>query len=233
MSRSIFGFKTYAPAPVWSGSIAAPVKFQPLAKREAARRYHQARRFERQTRQPGKQDGALGRNGLAVLHSLLFDFLNHRSGRLDPGYRAISRAANISMRSVARGLRKLKEAGIINWLRRCISTVDEAGRFTLMQRSNAYSVCPSSQWKGYSEPAPIFPEAGTWGEHPCGEREPLTEAFAARRQGASAQAMLRRLGEADADDGPDGALLRLGRGALRKTLGIPGAPGWQRNQASV
>lgn len=44
----IFGLKTYAPSPVWSGSIAGPVRFQPLTKREAARRYHQARRFERQ-----------------------------------------------------------------------------------------------------------------------------------------------------------------------------------------
>jgi hypothetical protein len=223
------GFKTYAPSPVWSGSIAAPVKFQPLAKREAARRYHQARRFERQTRQPGKQDGALGRNGLAIVHAFLFDFVNHRSGRLDPGYRAIARAANISMRSVARGLRKLKEAGVIHWRRRCSSTVDEAGRFSLAQETNAYSVCPTSQWKGYSEPPPIFPEAGTWGEHPCGEREPLTEAFAARRQGASALAMLRGLDEADAGEGVDGALLRLGRGALRRTLSFPGAPGWHRN----
>jgi hypothetical protein len=228
MSNTIFGFKTYAP-PVWSGSIGAPVKFQPLAKREAARRYHQARRFERQTRQPGKQDGMISRNGLAVLHSLLFDFLNHRSGRLDPGYAAIARAANISVRSVARGLRKLKEAGVINWLRRCSSALDEAGRFTLMQQSNAYSVCPSSQWKGYSEPPPVFPEAGTWGEHRCGERDPLAEAFAARRQGASTLAMLRGLDEADAGEGVDGALLRLGRGALRRTLGFSGAPGWHRN----
>jgi hypothetical protein len=71
-SSTIFGFKTYAP-PVWSGSVAGPVKFRPLTKREAVRLYHRARAFERQTRQPGKQDGALGRNGLAVLHSLLFD----------------------------------------------------------------------------------------------------------------------------------------------------------------
>jgi hypothetical protein len=28
---------------------------------------HEARRFERQTRRPGKQDGTIGRNGLAVL----------------------------------------------------------------------------------------------------------------------------------------------------------------------
>jgi hypothetical protein len=229
---TFFGFKTYA-RPVWSGSIAGPVKFRPLTKREAVRRYQQARRFERQTRQPGKQDGALGRNGLAIVHAFLFDFLNFRSGRLDPGYKAIARAANISMRSVARGLAKLKACGVISWLRRCSSTVDEAGRFSLAQETNAYSVSPTSQWSGYSEPPPVFPEAGTWGEHPCGERDPLTEAFAERRQGASTEAMLRVLDEADADEGVDGALLRLGRGALRRTLGFPGAPDRHRNRASV
>jgi hypothetical protein len=30
--------------------------------------------------------------GLQVLHSLIFDFLNHRTGRLDPSYAAILNA---------------------------------------------------------------------------------------------------------------------------------------------
>ena len=205
----MFNFKTYAPSPVWSGSVAGPVKFRPLPRREAARLFHRARAFERQTRAPGKQDGALGRNGLAVLHALVFDFLNHRTGRLDPGYRAIAHAAAISVRSVARGLRKLKEAGVLNWLRRCSATVDEAGRFALAQETNAYSVSPSSQWNGYRKPPP--PPVPKWDAHPCGAREPLTEALAERRHGASPAAIARRLGEADADDGPGGALLRLAR----------------------
>jgi hypothetical protein len=108
--------------------------------------------------------------------------------------------------------------------------VEEGGRFVLSQLTNAYAVNPTSQWKGYSEPPP--PPVPEWGADPCGMRDPLTEAIIERRHGASAQAMLRRLGEADADDGPDGALLRLGRGALRKTLGIPGAPACHRNQTS-
>ena len=52
---------TRAPWPVWKDSTTKKVKFAPLAKREAVRLYHKARKFERQTRQPGKQDGALGR----------------------------------------------------------------------------------------------------------------------------------------------------------------------------
>jgi hypothetical protein len=211
---TLFNLKTLAPAPVWSGSIAKPVQFRPLPKREAARRYHQARRFERQTRCPGKQDGALGRNGLAILHSLLFDFLNFGSGRLDPGYAAIARAACLSLRSVARGIQKLKACGVLNWIRRCIGSVEEGGRFTLSQLTNAYSVSPASQWKGYSEPAPPpFPETGTWGDHATGMRDALTEGVAEWRLGASTEAMLRVL-EADADE-LAGSVARLGRGATR------------------
>ena len=160
-ASTLFNFKTYAPSPVWSGSVAGPVKCRPMPKREAVRLYHRARAFERQTRQPGKQDGAIGRNGLAVLHAFLFDFLNFRTGRLDPGYRAIARAAAISVRSVARGLQKLKEAGVFKWLRRCSASVDAAGRFALAQETNAYAVSPTSQWNGYREPPPFpVPDVG-------------------------------------------------------------------------
>jgi hypothetical protein len=60
--------RTYAAWPVWHDSTPADVKFHPLPKKQAIRIWHQARRFERETRQPGRQDGALGRNGLFVLH---------------------------------------------------------------------------------------------------------------------------------------------------------------------
>jgi hypothetical protein len=88
------------------------------------RLYHKARRFERRTRQAGRQDGALGRNGLAVRHALLFDFLNYNSGQLDPAYATIAKQACISVRSVARGLVNLKVAGVLNWLRRCVPIVE-------------------------------------------------------------------------------------------------------------
>ena len=219
---TLFNFKTYAPSPVWSGSIAGPVKTRPLSKREAVRLYHRARAFERQTRQPGKQDGALGRNGLAVLHAFLFDFLNFRTGRLDPGYRAIAYAAAISIRSVARGLRKLKEAGVLNWLRRCSATVDTDGRFALAQETNAYALSPTSQWNGYAEPAP--PPVPEWGAHPCGMRDPLTEALAERRHGASAAAINRRLAEADVGEGLDGAMLRLTRAVFSRCARVAKNP---------
>jgi hypothetical protein len=82
---------------VWRDSTTKEVKFQPMPKRQAVKLWHDARRFERQTRQPGRQDGAIGRNGLAVLHALLFDFLNYKNGELDPSWAAIAVKACISV----------------------------------------------------------------------------------------------------------------------------------------
>ena len=144
--------RTYAAWPVWKDSTSGEVKFAPMTKRQAHQLWHDARRFERQTRVPGRQDGAIGRNGLAVLHVLLFDFLNFKSGRLDPSQAAIADKANISERSVGRGLVKLKAAGVLNWLRRCVGVVAAAGGFLMRQISNAYAICPVSQWKGYRPP---------------------------------------------------------------------------------
>jgi hypothetical protein len=80
--------KTYAPSPLWRESTTKRVKFQRMPKKPAVKLYHRAREFERRTRTPGKQDGAIGRNGLAVLHALIFDCLDYATGRLDPGYKA-------------------------------------------------------------------------------------------------------------------------------------------------
>jgi hypothetical protein len=159
--------KTYAEFPVWKDSTTKPVRFEPMTRKHARQLYDAARRFEHQTRQPGHQDGAIGRNGLAVLYSLLFDFLNYRTGRLDPSQAKIADKANISERSVARGLDKLKAAGVLNWLRRCEEVVGALGGFLMRQISNAYAVLPCSQWRGYKPPAePPKPAPGTWGARP-------------------------------------------------------------------
>jgi hypothetical protein len=159
--------KTNAAWPVWRDSTTKEARFAPMTKRQAVRLWHDARRFERQTRQARHQDGAIGRNGLAILHALLFDFLNYRSGALYPSQAAIAEAAAISERSVARGLAKLKESGVLDWLRRAVPVVTEGGGFILRQISNAYHVCSTANWKGYKPPPPPPPPApGTWGDHP-------------------------------------------------------------------
>jgi hypothetical protein len=156
--------RTYAPWAVWSGSVANPVRFAPLAKKAAVRLWHRARDFDRGTHQPGHHGGAVGPAAMQVLHALVFDFLNHRTGRLDPSYTAIAAKAGVCVRTVATALKRLRELGILNWVRRCAERWAD-GRFVLEQETNAYAVLPESQWRGYRVPAePPVPAAGTWGE---------------------------------------------------------------------
>jgi hypothetical protein len=201
------GPKTYAAWPVWRDSTTAAVKFEPLPKKKAVKLYHQARRFERQTRRPGRQDGALGRNGLAVLHALIFDILDYGSGRLDPGYAKIARRACISVRSVARGLARLRDAGVLHWLRRSRPVERDAG-FLLKQDTNAYAVLPPSHWRGFFDiPDPPTPHPTAWGAMPP-LPDQLTQAIADRAAGDSEKAVLARLAD-DPGDGLAQAVSRL------------------------
>ena len=178
------GARTFAPWPVWRDSVAGPVRYAPLPKR--------------QTRQPGRQDGAIGRNGLAVLHALLFDFLNYASGRLDPSYGRIAEKAAISVRSVARGLVQLRAAGVLNWLRRCREDHDASGRFQLRQESNAYAVLPARQWRGYlAPPDPPPPDPATWAAPPL--PDVIEQAFGMSNAGAGPAAVLQRLKDDPSD----------------------------------
>ena len=113
------GPKTYAAWPVWSDSTTKEIRFQPMPKKAATRLWHRARDFDRQTRRKDHHGGAVGHAALQVLHALIFDFLNYRSGRLDPSYAAIARKANVCERTVANALKRLRELGILNWVRRC------------------------------------------------------------------------------------------------------------------
>jgi hypothetical protein len=173
--------------------------------------------MERQSRAPGRQDGKIGRNGLLVLHSLLFDFLNFKTGRLIPSHQAIATAACISLRSVARGLDRLRDAGVINWLRRCVEERID-GRFTLRQQSNAYHVRPPSQWHGHrphnSAPGP---EPGTWGDPAPGD--PLGAFTGATGDLAGRLDLL----ETDPGDRLAVALARLGKAVIREAAANAGA----------
>ncbi len=190
--------RSRSPWPVWSGSARKPVRFAPMGKRQAVRLYHEARRFERQTRSYGRQDGALGRNGLAVLHALLFDFLNFQTGRLDPSVAAIAKAAAISVSSAKRGLVRLKAAGVVSWLRRCAEVFTGDGRFQLRQETNAYSVRPASQWRGFAAMTVPPPHPLVWGASP-----PLPDALDLACRAGGAYAMTSDAG--DRSSGPVGA----------------------------
>jgi hypothetical protein len=201
--------KTYAAWPVWSDSTTKEIKFQPLPKKAAVKLWHRARDFDRQTDKEGCHGGAIGPTALQVLHSLIFDFLNYASGRLDPSYAAIARAANVCERSVATAIQRLKSLGILNWVRRCAEKwADE--RYVLEQETNAYAVLPSSQWRGYSEPVEAPPpQPGTWGDHPP-LPSLLAQAVAERQAGGTIQGVIGIL-DADPTDPLAKALARLGR----------------------
>lgn len=49
-----------------------------------------------------------------MLHALIFDFLNPRTGRLDPSYAAIAAQTGVCVRTVATALRRMRELGILN-----------------------------------------------------------------------------------------------------------------------
>jgi hypothetical protein len=185
--------RTFATWPVWRDSARGHVRFAPLTKKEAARRWYRARRFDRQTHEPGKHGGVIGRTGLAVLYTLLFDFLDYATGRLDPSYAAIAGKAGVCRRAAFTACRRLKELGLLHWQRRCTEDKDEAGRFQLKQLTNAYGINPPSQWKGHSEPlAPPPPAPWQLGAVP-----PLPDvtdqAIAEVAAGGSREAALARL----------------------------------------
>jgi alkylated DNA nucleotide flippase Atl1 len=211
--------------PVWKGSVRAEVNFTPLPKKQAVKLYHRARAWERQTRQPGRHGGVIGRVGLLVLHSLVFDFLNFRTGQLDPSYEGIAKKAGVSRASVGRALRRLKALGMLSWVRRCVAEIRD-GRFTLAQERNAYAVQGEGGWQGYQPPmeAPQGPQTGTWGDHPP-LLSGLSQAAQDQRAGLSSATVLATL-RSDPGDALAAALARMGQAVLaREKLAQSGISG--------
>jgi hypothetical protein len=204
--------KTYAAWPVWRDSARQEVRFVPLPKKEAARRWHKARRFDRQTHSRGKHGGAIGQTGLAVLYALLFDFLDYTTGRLDPSYAAIAAKAGVCRRTAVKAVRRLKDLGLLYWQRRCREEKDEAGRFRLAQETNAYAVLPPSHWRGYQEPPEVpVPHPSTWGATPP-LPDQLAQAVAELQHGQERTALAAL--ECDPGDALALALAQLGRAVL-------------------
>jgi len=98
------GPKTYAAWPVWRDSTTKEVRFQPMPKKAATKLWHRARAFDRQSHVAGRHGGAVGHAALQVLHALIFDFLNYKTGQLDPSHATIARAAHVCERTVRNAL---------------------------------------------------------------------------------------------------------------------------------
>ena len=190
---------SYASWKVWSGSTTKEVRFVPMPRNAAARIYRKAVRWNGNGKLAGRHGGLIGSHVLLVLHTLIFDFLNHATGRLDPSYKAIQRKTRLCYQTVAKALARLKELGILNWAKRAVPDQDERGGFILRQLTNAYAILPPTQWHGFTDTEmPEPPHPSTWGASP-----PLPslieQAASDARGGDSARAIINRM-DADPND---------------------------------
>jgi hypothetical protein len=89
-------------------------------------------------RVPGTQRLALTPCDARVLRALCFDFHNGRTGRTDPGYRALARRAVVALGTVGTSIRRLAAAGFLAFERRLLRVAGRVLRWT-----HAYALAAS------------------------------------------------------------------------------------------
>jgi DNA-binding Lrp family transcriptional regulator len=101
-------------------------------------RMRAAEEFEHETKLPGRRNGAVGAIGLKVYRYLL-RLRGKKDGRLDPTIRWIADQVHHSRSAVAEALKRLKEHGFLDWIRRCQPIEDaEPDEQQTEQIANAY-----------------------------------------------------------------------------------------------
>jgi hypothetical protein len=97
-------------------------------------RYDLVRLAERRAlespRIPGTRRLALTPCDTRVLRVLCFDFHNSRTGRTDPGYRAIARRAAVALGTVSASIGRLAAAGFLTFERRLLRVASRWLRWT-------------------------------------------------------------------------------------------------------
>jgi hypothetical protein len=209
IARAAAKLKGGAPQKCWRDSLRREVDWRPLARVEAARRWHRLRRLETRSHLKGRHGGDVGRVGLMVYHALAFDCLQYKTGQCDPSLDELARRACCSRRAAIDALRRLRELGAVAWQRRC-DIVQAGGRWQLAQLTNAYFLPAPKHWRrgGGDGGVPPPPASGTWGDQPP---QPDEEACAAERAAAGDhEGALREL-EAAPKDSLAAALASWGR----------------------
>jgi hypothetical protein len=116
-------------------------------------RYALVRECERRAlespRVPGTRRLALTPCDARVLRALAFDFHNGRTGRTDPGYRAIARRAAVALGTVSVSVRRLAEAGFLAFERRLLRV---AGRWLRWTHAYALAAAPPPRSGFAAEP---------------------------------------------------------------------------------
>lgn len=97
-----------------------------------------ARGLDKATRKDGRHNGAVGHIGLEVLEALL-GLVDYASGRLEPSIDWICHKVNRSRAAVVAALARLRECGLIEWIRR-YTRHDEDGEIQIRQTTNAYRI---------------------------------------------------------------------------------------------
>lgn len=151
---------------------------------------------------------ARGRAVLAVLRSVI-DFMDWKTGRLDPSYMGIAKKARYSRSTVAAALKTLRDLRVIGWTPCSRRTKGLNGQFRLEQETNAYILRPPSEWRGFKEAGGLAMEPEEWGATP--PLPSILEMFVAEK--AYTQDFGRRLDilELDPTDKVALTLARLGR----------------------
>lgn len=152
---------------VHKGSFRIWPQPRPKAKEIVTELYRRARAWNSAYRGGGETPQLLGSSSLRVLESLIYNFLNWQSGRLDPSYEAIAKVTGLARSTVALALARLRALGIISSIRRCDGLQTETG-WRLRQITNQYEINGTDHWRGYTDPnpPPPPPDPATTGAHP-------------------------------------------------------------------
>jgi hypothetical protein len=107
------------------------------ARRLIAARLKAAEYYDRRNKEDGKRNGPLGHIGLEVLREL-YRIVDFKTGRLEPAIATICEKIRRSRAAVVSAMRRLKEHGFLDWVRRTEPTECEGAGPQVRQITNAY-----------------------------------------------------------------------------------------------
>lgn len=107
---------------------------------EFARAMAGARALERETREVGRPQGAIGPVALELL-AQLYRLARRFKGRLQPSLDFLMGAIKRSRTAIVRALRQLADAGFVEWTRRFVPVAIDGPGPRYRQTSNVYRLC--------------------------------------------------------------------------------------------
>lgn len=122
---------------------------------QAAEKYDRLKRLAHRRDRNGRKNGAIGHIGMEVLRELL-RLIDYKTGRLDPAITTLAQRIGRSVAAVADALKRLKEHGFLEWLRRYVPTGNAGLRGPqVKQTSNAYRLMlPAQVLRSMTAPPP-------------------------------------------------------------------------------